>query len=140
MKPEAFFPDPEAAMIRHLEGRWEDRVEAYKPTSFSNKFPKNKLTGDATHVQVALDGTPITEGYPATERCTVRFTVWAAPGKPSNAKDAATRCEAFVYSHPGDVDVWSTKRLTGRLKGTDQASGNEFVSFTARINMRPTAL
>lgn len=142
MKPEVRFGDPEEAMRDYLKAKWLPRSEPYKPaqSAFTNSFPKNALTGDATHVQIELDGTPSVEGYPAVERCTVRFTVWSAKGKPSNAKEAATRTEAFVYSHPGDAKVWSTKRLTGRLKGTDQASGNEFVSFTARVNMRPTAL
>lgn len=140
MKPEVVFPDPEAAVIAHLKAKWLGRSESYKPTTYSNAFPKTNLTGDQTHVQVALDGTPTVDGYPFVERCTIRVTTYAAPGKPTNAKEAATRNQAFVYAHPGDDVVWSTKNLTGRLKGTDQATGNEFVSFTARVNMRPTAL
>lgn len=146
MKPVVTFADPEDALIRHLKARWLGRAEAYKPTTFTNIFPVNDngkdvvLTGDRTHVQVELDGTPDSSDYPMVERCTVRVTCWSAPTKPTHAKNVATRTQAFVYSHPGDDDVSSTKILTGRLKGTDPDTGNRFVSFTARVNMRPTAL
>lgn len=146
MKPVVVFPDPEVAVIDYLKARWLGRSEDYKPAKIKNSFPVNTegkdvvLTGDQTHVQVELDGTPDSADYPMVERCTVRVTSWSAPNKPTHAKDLATRNEAFVYSHPGDDDVFSTKLLTGRLKGTDRDSGNQFVSFTARVNMRPTAL
>ena len=139
MKPLVEFGDAEAAMIRHISAGWATRVEAYRPATFTNAFPVAALRGAVTHVQVELDGTPIVE-YPATERASVRFTCWAAPGQPSHAKRVAALTQAMVATHPGDADVWGTRILAGRLRGRDPATGNEFVFFTARINLRPSAL
>lgn len=139
MKPTVTFPDAEAAMLRHLNAAWSDRDEAFRPSTSTNAFPTVRPVGKATHLQVELDGTPVVE-YPAVERATVRFTLWAAPGQHDSAKQAAAMAQAFVAAHPGDVDVWSTRILTGRLKGTDPSSKYPFVSFTARVSLRPTAL
>lgn len=138
MKPEVAFPDPEDAIIRYLTGRWQGVDGA--PATISNSFPRSALTGDTTHLQVEFDGTPSAIDYPVTERCTVRFTAWSGPDDQGPAKELATRTQAYVYAHPGDADVWSTRHLTGRVKGFDRDSGNNFVSFTARVNLRPTAL
>lgn len=140
MKPQVTFPDPEDTILDYLRASWSPIAAAFKPDTYSNSFPDDTLSGDETHVQVELDGTPSTADYPSVERCTIRVTCWAAPEKSSNAKAVATRSQAYVYGHPGDAEVFSTLLLTGRLKGTDRDSGNHFVSFTARVNMRPTAL
>lgn len=138
MKPLVTFPDAEAAMRDYLGPLWAARSESYKPDVISNKFPGALAVG-ATHLQVELDGTPTVE-YPATERATVRFTYWTHALAPDDAKDGAAITQALVATHPGDSDVWSTRILTGRLKGQDAATKNRFVSFTARITLRPIKL
>lgn len=139
MKLLVTFPDAEAALLRHLKAAWAGRDDEFLPATSTNAFPTARPAGKATHLQVELDGTPVVE-YPAVERATVRFTLWAAPGQPDSAKHAASMTQAFVAAHPGDEDVWSTRLLTGRLKGVDPSSKYPFVSFTARVSLRPTAL
>ena len=138
MKPLVTFADAEAVMLSYLGPSWASRAEAYKPDTMSNSFPGTLAAGQ-THLQVELDGTPTVE-YPSTERATVRFTFWTSAGAPSDAKAGAHITQAFVATHPGDGDVFSTRILTGPLKGQDAATKNRFVSFTARITLRPTAL
>lgn len=139
MRPAVVFADAERALRDYLSPLWAARAEVYKPATISNKFPASALTGNVTHLQIDLDGTPVVE-YPATERATVRFTFWSAPSSQDNAKSGAAVTQALVATHPGDGDVWSTRILTGRLKGVDDDTGNNFVSFTARVSLRPTAL
>lgn len=140
MRPAVVFADAERAMREYLTPLWSARADVFKPTGiFTNKFPAAALTGNATHLQIELDGTPVVE-YPATERATVRFTFWSAPSSQDNAKNGAAITQALVATHPGDEDVWSTRILTGRLKGVDDDTRNNFVSFTARVSLRPQAL
>ncbi len=139
MRPQVTFPDAERALLGFLGPLWAARSEPFKPATRSNKFPSAALAGNATHLQVELDGTPLVE-YPATERATVRFTFWSAPSSQDNAKQGASITQALIATHPGDDDVWSTRILTGRLKGVDDDTRNNFVSFTARVSLRPTAL
>lgn len=133
------FPDAERALREYLAPLWAARADVFEPATITNKFPATALAGNATHLQVELDGTPTVE-YPATERATVRFTFWSAPSSQDNAKNGAAVTQAFVATHPGDDDVWSTRILTGRLKGVDPDTRNNFVSFTARVSLRPQAL
>lgn len=127
-------------MRSYLLTAWADRDETYAPDTISNTFPTvGALAAGQVHLQVTLDGTPTVE-YPATERATVRFTYWTNGDAPSDAKRGAAITQGLVATHPGDSSVWSTRILTGRLKGTDPATGNQFVSFTARVTLRPTAL
>lgn len=140
MKPLVTFGDAEAAMRSYLLAAWAARGEAYKPDTISNTFPTaGALAAGQVHLQVTLDGTPTVE-YPATERATVRFTYWTNAGAPSDAKRGAAITQGLVATHPGDAAVWSTRILTGRLRGTDPDTGNQFASFTARVTLRPTAL
>lgn len=139
MKQLVTFPDAEAVMLAYLKALWTPRVEEFRPATFSNAFPKAAPVGKSTHLQVELDGTPVVE-YPAVERATVRFTLWAATGQPDSAKSAAAITQGLVAIHPGSAQVGATRILTGRLKGVDPASKYLFVSFTARVSLRPTAL
>jgi hypothetical protein len=140
MRPLVTFPDAEEAMLGYLKPLWQARAEdEFRPVTFGNAFPAKSPAGKATHLQIELDGTPVVE-YPAVERATVRFTLWAAPGQQDAAKAAAGITQALVATHPGDQDVAATRLLTGRLKGADPTTRYPFVSFTARISLRPLAL
>lgn len=134
MRPLVTFADPEASARTALLAGLEGRVEAYIPASITNKFPTAALTGDATHLQVELDGVPGAD-YPVTERATVRVTAYSAPGSPSNAKSLATLAQGLLYVYGGDSDVHGFQPLTGRLKAVDPATGNNLVSFTMRADM-----
>lgn len=139
MKPLVTFPDAEAVMLGYLEPLLQARDEEFLPATFTNRFPRSAPVGKRTHLQVELDGTPVVE-YPVIERATVRFSLYAGPDNPDSAKEAASVVQALVAAHPGSDDVFSTRVLAGRLKGTDPATKYPFVSLTARINLRPTAL
>lgn len=139
MKQLVTFPDAEAVMLAYLKPLWEARAETSRPATFSNAFPTAAPVGVRTHLQVELDGTPTVE-YPAVERATVRFTLWSAPGKTDSVKAAAAITQGLVATHPGSAQVGATRILTGRLKGVDPATKYPFVSFTARVSLRPTAL
>lgn len=139
MKPLVTFPDAEAVMLDHLEPLLSARTDDFRPATFTNRFPTARPAGKRTHLQVELDGTPVVE-YPAVERATVRFSLYAGPDHADSAKEAAAVVQALVAAHPGSAEVWSTRLLAGRLKGIDPATKYPFVSFTARINLRPRAL
>lgn len=141
MKPLVEFADAEAAMRSYVLPLWAARAELWKPapTKITTDFPSTALAEGVTALQITLDGTPTVE-YPATERATVRFTFWGHKNDSSKVKRGAVITQAFVATHPGDSSVFSTRILTGRLRGTDPATGNQFASFTARISLRPTAL
>ena len=137
-KPLVTFADPEAVAKSHLTAALAARPEVYKPATISNAFPKSALSGDVTHLQVELDGSP-GAGYPVTERATVRVTAYSAPGKQSHAKALASLAQGLLYTHPGDSDVHGFQPLTGRIKTTDPDTGNNLVSFTMRADMRAHA-
>ena len=128
------FADPEAVAKSALTAQLAARSEAYKPATITNAFPKAALSGDVTHLQVELDGAPGAD-YPVTERATVRVTAYSAPGKQSHAKNLASLAQGLLYAYPGDADVHGFQPLTGRLKTTDPATGNNLVSFTVRADM-----
>lgn len=138
MKTPVVCADVEDAMRAYLEDRWNSYGGVLKPTKVATTFPAT-LTGTQTHLQVELDGTP-TVWQTGHELATVRFTFWAAPGKPSPAKAGAAITQAFVDTHPGDAAVCATTILTGRLKGIEPATKFAFASFTARVTLRPTPL
>lgn len=133
------FPDAEAVVLTYLKTAWQNRSEEFRPTTSTNAFPRSAPTGLSTHMQVELDGTPAVE-HPVMQRATVRVTLWAAPGKPDSAKAAQALTQALLAIHPGSSQVGAVKVLTGPLKGVDPSSKYPFVSFTARVTLRPTAL
>jgi hypothetical protein len=134
VKPLVTFADPEAVARTYLLAEFAGRVEAYKPATVTNSFPTSSLSGDATHVQVELDGVP-GGGYPVTERATVRVTCYSAPTNPSNAKDLASLTQGLLYTFPGSADVHGFVPLTGRVKTVDPTTRNHMVSFTMRADM-----
>lgn len=134
------FADAEAATRTVLLNALASRSEVYKPATITNKFPTSALTGNATHLQVEVDGTPTFSTYPVTKRTTVRVTAYSAPTNQDNAKNLHNLAAALLSAHPGDADTFGFVVLTGDLKAVDSATKNNLVSFTARVNLRPTAL
>lgn len=139
MKPLVTFADPESVVRTYLLAAFAGRSEVYKPATITNAFPTAALTNDATHVQVELDGAGV-DDYPVTERATVRVTCYAAPTKPSNAKNLASLTQGLLYAFAGNADAHGIDPLTGRIKTADPTTKNQMVSFTVRVNMRATQL
>lgn len=137
-KPLVTFADPEAVARTYLAAQFSPRAEVYKPATIGNTFPSTTLSGNTTHLQVELDGA-VVDNYPVTERATLRVTVHAAPTAPTNAKSLAALTLGLLYAFPGNASAYSAVPLTGRLKAVDPATKNQMVSFTVRLNMRPTA-
>jgi hypothetical protein len=133
VNPLVTFADPERALRTYLTTEWAARAEAYKPATLSNAFPTTTLSGNATHVQVELDGSE--DEYPITERATVRVTFYSAPTSQDNAKNGAAVTRALCLTHPGDADIAGVSSLTGRLKAVDPDTGNNMVSFTVRVSL-----
>lgn len=136
MKVAVTFADPEALAKSYFESVLVGRAEAYAADTVSNKFPKVALAGDATHLQVEVDGTPtLGATYPVTKRTTLRVTAYSSPTNQNNAKDLHDLALALLAAHPGNADVVAFVPLTGDLKTTDPATGNNLVSFTMRADM-----
>ncbi len=123
--PMVVFVDPVRAIIDYLT----PAVDA------SANFPDERLTGEF-RIQVALDGSGVAD-YPVTERATVRVTLWMPPEYRTVPELADSYIQALLVAHPGDEHVWSVQPLTGRLPGTDPDTGNQFITFTVRVNLRP---
>jgi len=138
MNPLVTFADPERVIRAYQQARWSGRPEVYAPDTFSNSFPTVALTGDATHLQIELDGSA--DEYPVTERATVRLTFYSAPTSQDNAKNGASLARAFCLTHPGDADVAGVAPLTGRLKAVDPDTRNNMVSFTVRVSLKAHAV
>jgi hypothetical protein len=139
VKPLVTFADPEAVVRTYLLAEFAARSEVYKPATITNAFPTSALSGNATHVQVELDGANV-EDYPVTERATVRITCYAAPTAPTNAKNLASLTQGLVTRFPGSADAHSVDPLTGRIKTVDPTTKNHLVTFTVRVNLKATQL
>lgn len=135
MKPAVAFADPEACLVTHLQGSWEDRSEAFKPVKISTYYPSEPLKGDDTWVQVELEASNA-DGHPIVERAQVRVTCHAARGQRSHAKDLASVTQGLASTHPGDDDVAGVFIRGGRSGViTDPDTQNLMVWFLVRLDL-----
>lgn len=126
------FPDPLAdvrAVLAANAARW--------PNATFNLTHPGTLTGTAERIQYAWDGTPSEEQQ--REFCTIRITYWTADGKRNQAVDGASLVRA-VLLNAGSSSVWRYTRGLGRTPGKDNATKNEFCTFTLTAETRPSAV
>lgn len=136
MKPVLTFGDPEAAIRAYLDAAFVGSLADRKPSKIATDPPSAPL-GEATHVQVELDGTPSTADL--LDRPTIRLNVSAGPGRRTAVKALASLVQGLVAAHPGDDLVLATRRLVGRSAVvTDPATKNLMVWMTFRVTLKPT--
>lgn len=100
-------------------------------TTHDQTYPK-RLSDGAVHVQYGWDGTP--SDADNRENAAVRFTVWTAPGKASNASAFAQRLRTQVLAW-GNADVWRVDRGLGRAAGVGDDNELPFCTFTVTFVM-----
>lgn len=109
------------------------------PDTTTASFPTSLAAGK-THLQVELEAGNA-DDYPVTERAQVRFNVWAAKNRPSDAESAASIVMAHVYACEGVGGIAGTQILGGRSDVIeDPDTGYLMCWFLARVNLLSTPL
>lgn len=139
MKPAVTFTDPEAVVINALKAAFVSRSESYKPATITTAFPAAALTVTTTHVQVELELGNAAD-YPVVERCQVRVSCYAAPGRRTDVKALASLTQALTYTYSGG-SVAGVDIIVGRSDViVDPDTKNLIVWFLARVNLKATLL
>lgn len=134
-KPLAAAPDAERVTVDYLTTAMAARGET---CTVGVVIPTVAWTPTTTsHVQVALDGTPVVQ-YPVMESATVRVTAWA--GTTTEAKRLLRLSLALLLAHPGGSGVGSVRPLTGCLPATDPVTKAQLASGSVRMNLRMSVL
>lgn len=123
----ATFPDPEAALVNHLNAALDATV--------STSFPSTALT--TPHVQVELElGND--EDYPVTERAQMRITCHAPPGKRTDVKALASlaRAHALALRSAAVSGVFPMGRGRSSVI-TDPDTKNLMCWFLVRVDLLP---
>lgn len=128
MKPQVVFPDVERVIVDHLTG-------AITGVPVSVGVPSGWTPAQGTRLQVALDGTPVTE-WPVTRHHTVRVTAHAA--NTTAAKAAASAAESFLCATPWPAGVASIRPLTSLFPARDPDTNTEVASITVQVICRST--
>ncbi len=128
------FPDPRAAVKALLEG---EKAARWPNATIQTKFPSAPLAGTQRWIPHAWDGTP-TE-LRNMQRCTIRVTTYAPKGQANAAIDLAQLVRAFLLDS-GTAVVWAFRPGPGPAPGTDDATKNEFCTFTLTADTRPSAV
>ena len=134
MKTLAVPPDAEHVAIDYLTTTLAARGQ---DVTVGVDVPTTWTTTTKSHVQVALDGTPIVE-YPILARASVRLTAWAS--STTAAKALAALAHGLMLSHPGSPEVGSVRPLTGVLPTRDSVTGAQLASVTVQVNLTGTVL
>jgi hypothetical protein len=125
----AIFPDPEAALIAHLN--------AALAATVSTSFPQTSIT--AAHVQVELEAGSDND-YPVTERAQVRVTCHCPRGKRTDVKALASLARAHAMTLRS-ADVSGVFPLGGRSGViTDPDTRNLMCWFLVRVDLKATLL
>lgn len=133
-QPAVMFADPEARAKALLWAGMTGRPEAYATTSISVDPASASLAGDASHLQVELEGSDSTD-YPILEHSQVRVTAYVAKGKRSNAKDLASLAQGLLLSHAG---IFPGTGRSDVVKDPD--TGNLMVWFLVRVDTSATPI
>jgi hypothetical protein len=127
------YPDVERAVVDYLT----DELDAGPTVGVD--LPGG-WTPDAspTHVQVALDGTPIVN-HPVNIGATIRVTVWARTK--TEAKAVALLAHGHLLAYAGGGGFVNILPLTGPLPATDPDHHNaELCSITVRATVASTPI
>jgi len=133
----ATFPDPEAALIAHLD--------AALTATVSTTFPQTAIL--APHVQVELEAGDDND-YPVTERAQVRVTCHGPSSYPSGSgKSSRTevkalaslaRAHAVTLRSAAVSGVFPRGGRSGVIKDPD--TGNLMCWFLVRVDLKATLL
>lgn len=125
----ATFPDPEAALVGHLD--------AALTATVSTTFPQTAIA--AAHVQVELEASDDND-YPVTERAQVRVTCHCPPGKRTDVKALASlaRAHAVTLRSAAVSGVFPNGGRSGVI--VDPDTRNVMCWFLVRVDLKATLL